>query len=222
MAIIKQAMFSIVLVGRQNPQILNHEFLVRNDVLPKDEPFFRKDLKEGQNAFSEFFSTPPVAQIAYGKYALLVQEDRYQAMDATGQDPAQSPIIEITKRYFGKLLRYTPFLVGGLNLNCDVAFDDPAEDRKFDAFLGLDHGMARRAFDAEDVVASVTATFAFLQGRLSVVFLKPKEPGKPTKANFNYEFDYQKDIDGFLANLGDVAKLLAYRDSFYKRAGVLQ
>ena len=216
MAAAKQNFFSIVLVGRPNPQILNHEFLVQNGVLPKHEPFFR-DLKEGESPFTEFFSTPPMAQITYEKYSLLVREDRYQAMDTTGSDPCTSPMIAITKRYFGDLLKYTPFNLGGVNLNCDLVFESQAEMERLDAALGIERDRTATAFEATGLTMNITATFPFENGRIMVVVAKPKDATKPTKLNFNHEFEYPGSMEAFLSRLDDVKKVVDYRSRFCER-----
>lgn len=216
----KQMFFSIVLVGRQNPQILNHDFLESNGVLPRKEPFYKQNLAQGETVFTEFFSTPPVARIVYEKYSLLVQEDRFQAIDTTGDDPCQSPIIEITKNYFGNLLKYTPFTVGGLNLNCDLTFG-PAEEQVIDGILGINREQANQAFGFESTIGSITGIFPFLEGRMSIVFAKPRDPGNPTKVNFNYEFSYPGSMEKFLLNLDDADKIVGYQESFYKRIGAI-
>ncbi len=221
MAKATQKLFSIVLVGRHNPQILNHDFLVKYDVLPKSEPFFR-ELKEGENAFTEFFSTPPISRIAYGKYSFLVQEDRYQAADATGRDPVKSPIIEITKSYFGKLLKYTPLTLGGINLHCDLSFENGDEEERFLTDLGIDYSRGRKAFQTQQLSPALAATFPFCAGNLSVGIVKPKNPENPIRLNFNYEYKFSSDIDDSLRNLDAVAELVEYRRSFYKRVAITQ
>lgn len=217
----KQNFFSIVLVGRPNPQILNHDFLVRNGILP-DEPPFTQDEQEEETPFTKFFSTPPVAQIEYGDYALLVQEDRYQAIDSSGNVPTASPIIDITKRYFGDVLKYTPFARGGLNLNCDLSFEDQEDILMLDEAIGIDRPKASSAFDAENPILSTTANFPFLKGRLSVAISKPKDTEKPVKAHFNYEFDFHVDMSlkSFLASLDSIDRVSEYCFSFFKRIGV--
>ena len=215
----KQMFFSIVLVGRQNPQILNHDFLESNGVLPRKEPFYKQNLAQGEAVFTEFFSTPPMARIAYKKYSLLVYEERFQAIDTTGDDPRESPIIQITKNYFGNLLKYTPFTVGGLNLNCELTLG-PAEEQVIDGILGINREQANQAFGFVSTIGSITGIFPFLDGKMSVVFAKPKDPGNPTKVNFNYEFSYPGSMEAFLSNIDKVDKIVDYQQSFYERIGV--
>lgn len=214
-----QKLFSIVLMGRHNPQILNHDFLVKYSVLPETEPFFR-ELKEGEDAFTEFFSTPPISRIAYGEYSFLVQENRYQAADATGSDPIKSPIIEITKHYFGKLLKYTPLTLAGLNLHCNLSFENSDEEEAVLTALGIDYSRAKNAFQTQQLSPALTATFPFCAGNLSVGILKPKNPENPVRINFNYEYKFSADIDTFLSNLDGTGELVEYQRSFYERVGI--
>ena len=220
MSTAKQNMFSIVLVGRQNPQILNHEFLVRNNVLPEQEPF-KKELKQGENPFTEFFSTPPVARIGYGPYSLLVQEERYQAADTTGDDPQESPILNITKTYFGELLKYTPFTMGGLNLSGVATYDGPDPEGKLYDALGLDRERLRGTFASNGTVpVNIGAAFEFLVGRMLVTFTKVREADNQININFNYEFPYPTEMSEFLSYLDHVKEMVNYRGSLYERLGI--
>lgn len=222
MATAQQSLFSIVLVGNQNPNILSHDFLVVNEVLPRREPFFKDDLPPGEVPFDQFVSTPPFAQIHYEAYSLQVHLGRFQALDATGGSPVESPIIEIVQAYFGRLLRFTPFELGGINLHCNLVFDDRDDERRIDAILGIAHERANAAFSAPDVTMSVSATFAFLEGTMSVALTKPKAPAEPATINFNYEFAYPGNMDDFLARLDSVSAVTEYGASFYERLGLCQ
>lgn len=216
----KLDLFSIVLVGRQNPQILNHDFLIRNNVLPTCEPFVRTNLKEGETAFSDFISAPPFARIVYGNVSLLVHEDRYQALDESGSDPLHSPVMGITRKYFGDLLKFTPFKIGGMNLNYRLTFKEGNEEQSFDTALGLDSENARNAFGSQSLVTSMTAELPFLDGQMSVVIAKSRQPGQPARINFNYEFGFPGDMQGFLANLDRIGKIAEYRTSLFQRLGI--
>jgi hypothetical protein len=108
----KGQFFSIVFIGRQNPQILNHDFLFSHGVLPKDkEPFKNLFAKQDSQPFTEFISTPVITSIKYGPISLVVEENRYQIIDNRFEDPPSSPIIQITKKYFEELLRYLPVAI---------------------------------------------------------------------------------------------------------------
>ncbi|MBI4334639.1 MAG: hypothetical protein HY673_25575 [Chloroflexi bacterium] len=88
--------FSIVLIGRQNPQILTHDFLLKNEVLPKDrEPFKGLITEEGSLPFTEFISTPVITSITYGPISITIEENRYQITDNRFEDPPSSPIMSV-------------------------------------------------------------------------------------------------------------------------------
>jgi hypothetical protein len=72
----------IVLLGRHNPQILNHDFLLKHKVLPVDQEPFASLLKqqEGQ-AFTEFICTPVISSLRYGPVNIVVEDGRFQIGD---------------------------------------------------------------------------------------------------------------------------------------------
>ena len=58
----KYKFFNIVVLGRHNPQILTHDFLINNKILPvTQEPFLTllREAKEKVKPFNQFISTPP-------------------------------------------------------------------------------------------------------------------------------------------------------------------
>ena len=78
---------SIVFTGKQNPRILNHDFLLNNGVLPKNkEPFKGLFAKQDSDPFTDFLSTPVLACIRYAPINLLVEENRYQIRDDRFED----------------------------------------------------------------------------------------------------------------------------------------
>lgn len=123
MPIFDLKLFSIVFIGRQNPQILNHDFLIKNEVLPiKSEPFksLIKDSSQKKPPFTSYLSTPVVTALDYKWISIIVEENRFQIKDAKFKVPSKSPIITISKEYFGTLLKYTPFQVGGINFGGEL------------------------------------------------------------------------------------------------------
>jgi len=195
--------FSIVFLGRQNPQILTHDFLMNNRLLPTDrEPFRGLLAKRDGTPFTEFISTPVLTTIKYGPISMLVEENRYQIRDDTFEHPPTSPIIEITKAYFGKLLRYTPLQLGGVNLNGLLRFGDINDERQFDERLGVDRGRASGLVASADVRVSVNFSLPWHKGTAEIQLPKPRNPSQPGAINFNYEFQFTE-IDSFLANLDD-------------------
>ena len=100
MPIFDPKLFSIVFIGRQNPQILNHDFLIKNEVLPvKREPFksLIKDSSQKKPPFTSYLSTPVVTALDYKWISIIVEENRFQIKDAKFNVPSKSPIITITK-----------------------------------------------------------------------------------------------------------------------------
>jgi len=220
MPVFEGRFFSIVLVGRQNPRILNHDFLIKHDVLPLDQHPFSEllALEEGKQ-FTEFVSVPVLATIKYGPISIVVEENRYQIIDNRLDDPASSPIIQITKNYFGKLLRYTPFQVGGVNLNGLIRFEDVEEEHKLDERLGLQRKALCDIAESADVRAGLTFSAPWHKGVIEVQLPKPKERTQPGTMNLNYEFPYEG-IDSFLANLDDIGLVWAKFRSILDWVGV--
>ena len=63
-------------------------------------------------------------------------------MDFRFEDPLSSPIIHIKKKYFGDILKFTPFILGGVNFNGIIKFDDRKEEETFDKQFGIDRTIA--------------------------------------------------------------------------------
>ena len=195
---------SVVFVGRQNPRILNHDFLVHNGVLPVDQEPFRELLRTRDRpaAPDEFVSVPVMTSIRYGPVSILVDENRYQITDRRFGNLASSPIVPITKKYFGTLLRYTPLTAGGINFNGLLRFESQADEHGFNERLGLDAGKMAAALKSTDVRVGLVVSFPWHNGVVEVQMPKPKDRAAPGLVNFNYEFGYT-DIDSFLSNLDD-------------------
>ena len=134
----KETLFSIVFIGRFNPQILNHDFLVNNKILPeKEEPFKALFAKEDNKPFTEFMSTPVLTTIKYDSINIVIEESRFQIQDLNNTDPSTSPIVSITKKYFGEILKYTPISAGGINLNGIITFTDADDEQRFNETIGI-------------------------------------------------------------------------------------
>ena len=196
--------FSIIFTGRQNPQILNHDFLIDNKVLPENEEPF-KTLLSGENSkpFTDYISTPVITSLKYGPISIIVEENRFQIMDIRFENPLSSPIINITKKYFGDILRFTPFILGGVNFNGIIKFDDRKEEETFDKQLGIEREKVINIFGFDDIRIGFSFSYPFNEGIVEVNLPKIKDRSKPGAINFNYEFKY-KDIESFLGNLDDL------------------
>ena len=205
MPIFEGKFFSIIFLGRQNPQILNHDFLINNKILPEDvEPFDELLLKEKPKQFTEFVSTPILTAINYNFIKIIIEENRYQITDLRFLDPLLSPIIPITKKYFGEILKYTPLKLGGINLNGIIKFADKEDEEVFDKQFGLYHKNLLEIFgDGEDIRLGLTLSFPWNKGILEVNLPKNKDCSEPGAINFNYEFKYEN-MDSFIKNLDDL------------------
>ena len=125
--------FSIVLIGRHNPQILNHDFLLKNEIAPPGRDLSNKDAsgKQLEKAYSHFVSTPVLASIVYGNFSIVIEESRFQITDGLGNVKSDNSIIDFTKKYFS-LLKHTPLTLGGLNFNALISFDSDKEIKSFE------------------------------------------------------------------------------------------
>ena len=209
MSIFDLKLFSIVFIGRQNPQILNHDFLIKNEVLPvKREPFksLIKDSSQKKPPFTSYLSTPVVTALDYKWISIIVEENRFQIKDAKFKVPSKSPIITITKEYFGTLLKYTPFQLGGINFGGELKFSDLEEERNFDDRLGIDNKKFETYFKVNKVRISNRITFPWNDDQLELRIDKPKKDLNISNLNFNFEFTYEN-IDSFIGKLDKVDKV---------------
>lgn len=202
--------FNVVLIGNHNPQILSHDFLEQHDILPVDDEPFRELLAQAEadhgQAFTEFISTPVLVSLKYRHISIVVQENRYQITDERFGSPAASPIIKMTKTYFGERLRYTPLTIGGMNLNGLIAFTDAADEAEFDARLGIDRRRASALVEADDLRVSGGFSIPWRNGMIECGVSKPRDRAEPGRINFNYEFRHEEGIETLLANLDDAAQ----------------
>ena len=196
--------FSIIFLGKQNPQILNHDFLIKNEVLPVDEePFVSLFNQEDSNPFSDFISTPVLTSIKYGPISIIVEENRFQIMDLRFENILSSPIISITKKYFGDILRYTPFVMGGINFNGLIQFENSMDEYQFDTKLGFNREKIKKIIYTEDIRLGFLVSYPWKNGLIELNLPKSKERSKPGGINFNYEFQYN-DINTFIGNIDDL------------------
>jgi len=224
MSLFKKKFFSIILLGRQNPQILNHDFLINNKILPEDvEPFksiLAKQAKPNSKPFTDFISSPVITTIKYGYISLAVQENSYQIIDKNYENPESSPIIKITENYFGKFLKYTPFKIGGINLNGTIQFSDKADEFNFDQKIGINREILCTHSGSNNLSVGISFNFPWESETIEVTVNKPKVSPQIGNINFNYEFKYNDNIDAFLGNLGKVGQINNKFIEFIKKLDV--
>jgi hypothetical protein len=187
---------NIVLVGKHNPQILNHDFLVQNNVLPLDvEPFAsllgidHESILVGESPYSEFISTPVVSSIRYGPVTIIVNPQRFQIQDnAYFNDPAGTSIASLTRRYFGDLLKFTPLEACGVNFSGLLEFESTADELAFDARLGIDRATIQKwAGESERLRVGVQVSQRRKLHAVEFQVLKPRDLADKGQLNANYE-----------------------------------
>lgn len=216
-----QKIFSIIFVGRQNPQILNHEFLLKNNIFPTDKLPFKDiplDSKE-KKPFDNFVSIPVMANLRYKNVNITIEENRYQISDKLKGAPNESSIIEFTKRYFN-LLRYTPITVGGFNFKGSILFDSDADRSALENKLIIDKKKICESLGLKGFESSFKLEYPCENGRAMLSIQNVRINKMIKNVNFNYEFNY-KDIDSFLKNLDLVSLLYGKFKSILKKIGVI-
>jgi hypothetical protein len=207
MPVFSPKFFSIVFIGRQNPQILNHDFLINNRVLPtKREPFksLIRDSSENTPPFTEYLSTPVVTTLVYKWISIIVEEGRFQIKDNNFGIPSKSPIISITKKYFGEHLRYTPFQLGGINFAGKLNFTNENDEITFDKKFGIDCKTFAKYFKIEKKVQySTKLNYPLNEDRIELRVDKSKKHQEKAMLSFNFEFTYDN-IDSFISKLDEV------------------
>lgn len=200
--------FSIILIGRQNPQILTHDFLLKNNIIPFDKSPF-KDIATKQpeeKPYSDFLSTPVLTKLTYKNINIIVEEGRYQITDISNTLPTDSPIVIFTKNYFS-VLKYTPFVLGGFNFNNLITFSSKDEKVGFENKFISDRNSIYKELGINNFEISLQVDCPFNQNKIEVSISKIIGNDLAKVLNFNYEFRY-KDIDSFIGNLDEVSILL--------------
>lgn len=206
MATFTEDFFSIVILGRMNPAILNHDFLVENDIIPKTVQPFSTLLQEPKGKqFTEFISTPVMSSIKYGQYSILVESQRLQAIDETGSKPHESVLLGIVKKYFG-VLEHTPVKLGGFNFRGKLVFANRADERQFDERLGIDYGKIEGLTQSPAPRAHIFARWPYEDGNLLLQLNKQKDINSGCSLQLNFEFEYIESMDAFLERFDVIKK----------------
>jgi hypothetical protein len=219
MPIFNPKFFSIVFLGSQNPQILNHDFLINNKILPiEKEPF--KSLMEGASQgnppFTQYISTPLVTTLTYKWISIIIEQNRYQIKDTHFNMPLESPIISILRGYFGRMLRHTPLTLGGINFGGNIVFSDAEDETIFDENMGINRqkfqsrlGLVKAQYSPK--IRLVWGEEQDGQFELSLKKSKSLTPIGTCAVNFNFEFFY-KDMPSFLEMIDETGEV---HDRFY-------
>lgn len=199
----KPNFFSIIFLGSQNPQILNHDFLINNSILPLEkEPFKSLQTKNNQDKpYTQFISTPVITSIHYNWISIVIEANRYQIKDDKNIDPASSAIIGITKKYFAETLKFTPLEVGGVNFNGTISFSNDEDENKFDEKIGINKTNLLSITGAKDCKAGINLFFPWENGIAEIKIIRVKNIPLQCSVNFNYEFK-NKNIDALMDYLG--------------------
>lgn len=196
--------FSIILIGRQNPQILNHDFLLKSNIIPFDKSPF-KDITTKQpeeKPYSDFLSTPVLTKLTYKNIDIVIEEGRYQITDISSTPPTDSPIVIFTKNYFS-VLKYTPFVLGGFNFHNFLSFGSKDEKIEFEDRFIADRNSTYKELGINNFEISLQMACPFNQNKIEISIAKVMANDLVKIFNFNYEFRY-KDIDSFLGTLDEV------------------
>lgn len=198
---------SIVLIGSQNPQILTHDFLISNSIIPKEEEPFKTVIDKNPNTHcSNFISSPPFSTIAYDNISITIQENMFQITD-NSKEIMKTPIIEIVKKYFGEVLIHTPLKVGGFNLQGHIESETIEELNNLSKKIGFNITTLEKKFGNSLNIGSVFS-IPWKNGTIEV-----RLPYKNNKIlNVNYEFQFQNDFGESLSNLDNIEDMISFRD----------
>lgn len=172
-----------VVIGSINPRILNHDFLINNDILPKVEPFKAKP--NGDPPFSNYIATPVMTTITYEHLSILADASRFQITDYK-LPPEKNLNNEIAEKYF-KILAYTPMRMVGFNLNGLLTYKDDSEQLEFEKHLGINHEALYKIMTVSkiDLSGSIKADW---EGGSKAIALAQDPISRQPGINLNCEF----------------------------------
>ena len=185
MANIQKNFASVVALGSQNPQILNEDFLRINKIIPADHSPFDKR--------TNFVSTPPFATIAFGPIEILVEEHRFQVREAGLSDWNKTYIFDVAIDYY-KTLEYTPVKTIGLNLNCQINFENTEESEKFQKLLLPEKSKIIEIISEDNIDIGLRLHYPYAEnGRVLLSIDRSSPDTLQRQLSFNYEFNCFKD-----------------------------
>jgi hypothetical protein len=188
MAEYKHEYSSVVLLGSFNPVIINHDFLVANQILPLDvDPFLSLSKNEPGKQFSQFFSSPEMTFLKYDQVSVVVDRTRYQIKDDRPLSLDGSPIIGITSRLFSEFLKYTPLETSGINLHGKIVFPDESAQNVFLASLGCNPATLGAATGQSRNYLGIIVAFRNEYGKCELLIREPLDDAVYCQVNFNVE-----------------------------------
>jgi len=207
---VKRHSINLVAIGRQNPQIINADWLKVNNVVPLNvSPF--KELFAQEKSFSKFVSTPVFANLVLGPIEFVVDQERFLITDTAINEWNDTRIFEISEKYFS-VLCHTPIRLVGINMVANLTFSDPREDSGFQELFLPKEARVFSAIASKDVNASAAIRYLYPNGsgRLTLGLGELRQKEKIERmVHLNYEFDF-KGWPNFKSELKQVPKVGEY------------
>jgi len=216
MAEVQKSSVNFVALGRQNPQILNVEWLKVNNIVPSDkEPFRTFFAREKQ--FDRFVSTPVFSNLLLGPIEFVIDEQRFQVQDKAIDQWPKSLIFQIAQRYF-EVLPHTPLRLVGVNLAAKILFASPDEDRKFQGLFLPNNAKLLEITETREGNASVVLRYPFpgAKARAALTINQRAKENYERLINFNYEVDCS-DIETLKSTVSVLPDVGAYYDSILRK-----
>jgi len=202
---------NVVVLGGQNPQILNVDFLKHNGIIPRNEPPF-KSLLEQKKPFTKYISTPVLANLCFDTIEFIVEETRFQVVEKNLSEWTNTKVMDITQKYFD-VLHYTPVKVVGFNLTTTLSFE--GVDSIHSMFLPTGSKILDIIEAPEkDVSGNFVLKYPWADGTArSTLTLNPNtQPDNERRVSFNYEFGFT-DWDSFKGHTQKLPDIAEYFDT---------
>ncbi len=182
MSVYTQTKINVVVIGNMNPQILNHNWLLKEKIIPP------KLLASGQDVvpFSNYVSTPPFTTITYGKLSFNVDINRFTLQG--NQNDLNTEVFSIAKKYFSKL-SHTPVQKLGFNLYATVKFDSTEEEKGFINKWVSSSDSLKELFNNRNIQLGFTVISKKGKVRYQLSCIRKSVDRKNILLNCNCEFD---------------------------------
>ena len=203
-----QDLLNVVVIGNMNPQIINHEWLLKEKIINEKHFVSRRP---GESPFKQYVCTPPFTQIIYDNIKFIVEMNRFEL--STQQKSINSDIFDIAKEYFSKL-PHTPVTKLGFNIIGFFKFDNADELQKFNKkWMDYSDSLAKLIQNKEiNLGFGVTFKEDIALYRLDCIV---PDAHQRRQVNFNCEFNI-KDTQGIISILSDNLKYINRMDTLIK------